>query len=228
MSGYWPSLYLPPLLSPPVLTKTERTDRWWWLNKRGARQKKQKKGRRKRRSNLRIATATVVHTLTHGVVRGNLVALYHPVEEDGRMSQTTRDEWESASPLSISFSIRHFSISFFDFSLHTQTWQTHTPSIQVLITHSISPLHVYSSLHGFICSSFPPPGAMRGVVESQTTPPCQFWRVERRSGLAMYKVGPPRPFTLDLFSLFHRCSPSVLGPKFNQTCNVYYIYIVVI
>lgn len=65
MSGYWPSLYLPPLLSPPVLTKTERTDRWWWLNRRGERQKKQKKGRRKRRSNLRIATATVVHTHSH-------------------------------------------------------------------------------------------------------------------------------------------------------------------
>lgn len=100
---------------------------------------------------------------------------------------------ERLAPLHL-FLHSSFLYLFFEFSLHTQTWHTHTCSIPVLIPHSISPLHVYSSLHGFICSSFPPPGAMRGVVGSQTTPPCQFWRVERRSGLAMYKVGPPKAF----------------------------------
>lgn len=38
-------------------------------------------------------------------------------------------------------------------------------------------------------STIPSSEAMRGGVESQITPSCQFWKAERESGLAMLEVG---------------------------------------
>lgn len=64
-------------------------------------------------------------------------------------------------------------------------------------------------------STIPTSEAMRGGVEYQITPSCQFWIVERRSGLAMFKVG--QWFPMDCICVSVTISWT-FSQKFTQLC----------